>query len=1710
MGIIVESLGDYINGEFIRSGGEEFSSFNPAKSGVKVAQMFEQSGSVDRAVSAARSALKTWRRGGLERRIEALRAVADLVPQHQERIAEAISLEMGKPISEARIEAGSIKSKIEGVINQLPSTLPAAPSGAPGEQRFHSLGVIGVIGPFNFPIHLLNTHIIPALLTGNTVIAKPSEVTPLCGQRYAELFHAARFPEGVLNIIQGRGVIGAELSAHQDVNGVIFTGSYETGRKIRQATFDQPHKKVCLELGGKNPAVILDDADLEQATREILLGALLTSGQRCTATSRVIVTAGIANELKTNLINAFKRIRPLNPLDEDCFMGPLANEASRDRFMKLLQQAKEQGAEPWVESECISGGAFVTPSIYGVRGDEPYLKHELFGPHISMQIVDDDRAALQAAANNQYGLSASLFTQREEMFESFYDEVPAGVLNWNRSTNGASGLLPFGGIGKSGNWHAAGSEGPRLSTYPVAVMSVPYGQVTANHSLERLLANHPIGRLERQHRLEEVGERFGKWLEVDGLELLLPYKQIEIRDGGAFLSNEVLAEMARGFGLSADERGIYFSLRDEDRSETERLEDRLITLMNQLLEIDPEPFITRPKRMILSPHDGKMPRSATWLERFYGGGFLPREKKPAVVDLARSQGPFLRSVDEAPLQIMDAASQIASLPAGFRPDAAQVDLDNGLYDEVMLYSPNPDELGGDVFEVFERELMAFAPPQVNHVCWTNGGAESNEKAFHISRLHGPGGKRILAFESSFHGRTLLSLFCTYNPIKREPYQIKGHEAVFLERPIPKSPYADPDITAEWIKGWSEPHADRDALRRILIDQHSEKLGVHEEDGIPLLEAEINALCALETEILAGDVLTCIIEPYQCEGGDVTPTRRFFNGLRALTRAYKVPLIFDEVQSGFGLSGPIFWHSSFELTDAQGEPDGPDLVVCAKRAQVGLVLSRWPDPDPGPSHAASAARGRAHLRLLQERPSHEALLRERLADLTKRWSRLVLRPRAFGDAFGFDLPAPQIAMHLIAQRFYRGYMVYIAGKKTLRYRMNRGYTETEIHEVFRVIERSLEALTEQAGGQGEDLIERMSQCKPPQWVNTDPATHEEYQVSLIEALTVPGDPDLYLRQFGELSVARRVAGEAFLALPSQVSESDLHTLSAAEPATFYRATGYSLTHFVADRIGTRIRRVTLAEFDRLTPQIMALEANAYEPARQDDIETLRSIAAHPEGIICVAETLEGLVGMAFASPLEAWATIEGPNRDPHLGQEDTLYSADITVDVTVRGQGIGHRLRHAIIHQALLSKRPDGSPRYYFITGRNRVGNANAMWAVNQRWGAYLVEEIAGQYGEPDARSRYYRIPLRRADRRQSPLSLKRRSHQADSIEQLSWGVHQPTGQSHALLSHARDIGVFDEPMLTKLTVSNFITSPYARYAEAMRAITPPGCSHMYFTSCLDEMVDKSIRSLKHKRPLGQLVVSFEGTRLGGNTAASRSLSECGKHFDWPTLPHPNDDPQRTINALDELLSLQGGPEHLIGVYIEAIQTVNGRVLTDAAWEALCEWRDRTQVPLVLSEVSSGFGRSGRGFWWLSAARTEADLVLWWAGGQIGHIFCKPHVFVAKPLTLISTWDGDELSATRILWQLYATLGGLSERVERLSEHLNNILSQVFPEGSLGGTGLYRTLKSSQAREIQRALRERNVQLQCFGDHLCIAPPLSADEQELETFGKRLQSALSTL
>lgn len=1197
-------------------------------------------------------------------------------------------------------------------------------------------------------------------------------------------------------------------------------------------------------------------------------------------------------------------------------------------------------------------------------------------------------------------------------------------------------------------------------------------------------------RLQFRHRLEEVGERFGLRLQADPDGMWLPLDALShVRVDGRHLEPVRTAARAEAAGLRHDGAAVRLPW----SWPVEPVEDALLAFLGELLEADPRAFLEMPDRTIQVPADGALPESTAWLERFYGGDFLPREKKPLVADLRHSQGAWLRSVDADPLQIVDAASQIASAAAGFRPDEVQAALDAWAFDPfvVAAHAPN-SEVAEPVIEDFASALLEVAPPGLDHVCFVNSGAEANEKALHLARINGPGGRRIFAFEGAFHGRTLLALFSTWNKAKRSAYQLPGFETVFYPLPIADDPDADPPVPNDWRELWAQRDVDR-----------SQFTG-HDD----LLDAEVATLSAMEAGFRAGDLLATIIEPYQCEGGDRAPTRRFFHGLRALTHAWGVPLIFDEVQSGFGLSGKMFWYQLYHLVDADGRPDGPDLVTGAKRAQVGYVLSRWPDPEPSSTHAASVVRGRIHLDSVQQRPGHTYLAKRLLDRLAQKWPDLVDRPRLHGDAFAFDLPSGAVANHLISQRFFRGYMVYIAGERTLRYRLNRGMRDKDVERIFEVIDRSLESLVEQCGGLGPGLVERAEKLPPPAWEAVPKTAPRPLpDLAAILADETPVTADAVLRVAGEVHPADRARAAAFLGInEAQRGPTQRPALAAADPTAFEAAVEVPLWRYAADLLGTRVFVGDVDDFDRLADEIDELESSTYGPARRDSLGYLRTLVQVNGGIFLYAVDPEGLVGMAFAAPLELWPSVDGPRQDPRRGQDDTLYSADLTVASWARSRGLGYRLRLAMIEQALRMRWSDGEPRYAFITGRNRYGEAEAMWALNRKFGAYEVGLYAGQYGERHSMSRYYRIPLRRHDRR-----IFCAPEPAPARLDMGSGVHLPTGPADPLLVRARDLGVFDEAALTKLTVSNFITPAYARYAEYLRHLAPRGCRHLYFTSSPDEMVDKTLRAMKHQRADGRIAVGLAGGYLGHTTAAARSLTEPGGthprhgYFGWPLVPHPDDGIDQCLDMLDAIVAGEGA-DAVLGLFVEAVQARTGRVLDDASWGALCAWRDRTGVPLVLAETTSGFKRNGEGFWWVDGRAGDADVVLWWAGGQIGHVFSNDRTFVSKPLTLISTWDGDELSATRLLWQLYATEDApVAERAAQLDEALRDC---GYAE-ELGGLGLYRvlTLGERAAEKLRANLADEGVDVASPAPGvLLIAPPLTISADQIDRFSQALRRA----
>ncbi len=474
-----EPKGNYIDGTFRVPSDPQgtIRSVNPGDPTDVVGEIPWRADAIDEAVAAAKRAFGAWSRTPFEERAACLRRYAEAVQKNAERLAQCISREMGKVLWEARTEAKAVAGKVPITLEAaMPLVADVTPEGVLGRVRYLPRGVMAVIGPFNFPAHLPNGHIVPALATGNTVVFKPSSTTPGVGQIMAECIDAAGFPKGVFNLVQIPGREGDRLVAHPDVDGVLFTGSTSVGMHIERLTLEQPGKITALEMGGKNPAIVLDDAPFEQALYEVLTGAFLTTGQRCTATSRVICQRGIADRFAERLAEATRRLAVGMQEDPGAFMGPLVHRKAADEFDAWQKTAREEGAEVLAEGGLLEGApvaeaAYVRPSVHRVAAHDPksrYQHEELFAPDTCIYTVDDLDEAIALAEDTEYGLACSVFTGHRDAYEEVVRGVRAGVINWNRSTVGASSKLPFGGMKRSGNGHPAALFSVYYCTYPVA------------------------------------------------------------------------------------------------------------------------------------------------------------------------------------------------------------------------------------------------------------------------------------------------------------------------------------------------------------------------------------------------------------------------------------------------------------------------------------------------------------------------------------------------------------------------------------------------------------------------------------------------------------------------------------------------------------------------------------------------------------------------------------------------------------------------------------------------------------------------------------------------------------------------------------------------------------------------------------------------------------------------------------------------------------------------------------------------------------------------------------------------------------------------------------------------------------------------------------------------------------------------------------------
>ncbi|MFT3928151.1 MAG: aldehyde dehydrogenase family protein [Myxococcales bacterium] len=479
----IPARGDFIGGRFLSVGDDALSGcierLSPRCFADVVGRFGFRLAAVGEAVASARAAFPGWARLSLEQRMESMRALKTALAARAEELAVLITREVGKPLWEARTEVAAALNKIDITLSDgLALVTPREMGSSAQRYAFKPHGVAAVLGPFNFPIHLMHGHVVPALVTGNTVVVKPSELSPAVGQLYAECFEAAGLPPGVFNLIQGDASVGAELAAHPEVDAVMLTGSYGAGLAIKRATLEQPHKLLALELGGHNPAIVLADANLDKAVHDVLWGAFVSAGQRCSGTAIALVEHTMFERFSELLSSKLDRLRVGDPL-EAVFMGPVVSEIARGRFWEALERAEQQGASAlrkstWPTCE-LPEGAYLTPSVHLIEQARglPYETEELFGPDLALMPVRDLEHALSQANAGAYGLSASVFSADRAAFEHALAGLRHGCVNWNAPTCGASSKLPFGGTGKSGNHRPAALFSTLYCTYPVATLEGP-------------------------------------------------------------------------------------------------------------------------------------------------------------------------------------------------------------------------------------------------------------------------------------------------------------------------------------------------------------------------------------------------------------------------------------------------------------------------------------------------------------------------------------------------------------------------------------------------------------------------------------------------------------------------------------------------------------------------------------------------------------------------------------------------------------------------------------------------------------------------------------------------------------------------------------------------------------------------------------------------------------------------------------------------------------------------------------------------------------------------------------------------------------------------------------------------------------------------------------------------------------------------------------
>lgn len=424
-------------------------------------------------VAAARSAWPEWAAHSNAYRIEAVRRFANVVRKKEAEFAELISRETGKPLWETRTEVGAVINKVEISVEahamRTPQRKMEADLGNRIAVRHKPHGVLAVLGPYNFPAHLPNGHIIPALIAGNVIVFKPSEKTPASGEYLVQCYYEAGIPEGVVRLLIGGPEQGRALAGQAGIDGLLFTGSARAGMALHKQFAEMPNKILALELGGNSPLVVWNAKDIASAAVLAVQSAYLSAGQRCTAARRLIIEDGEHEALIGEIKKLIDRMIVDQPFaDPQPFMGPVIDLAAADHVQEQWLNLLMKGGKPIARLDRpVTDKPFLTPALIDVTEVKDRPDEEIFGPVLQVVRVKDFDAAIAEANNTRFGLAASLIGGSPEQYDKFWANVRAGVINWNKPTNGAPSNAPFGGVGLSGNHRPSAFYAADYCAYPV-------------------------------------------------------------------------------------------------------------------------------------------------------------------------------------------------------------------------------------------------------------------------------------------------------------------------------------------------------------------------------------------------------------------------------------------------------------------------------------------------------------------------------------------------------------------------------------------------------------------------------------------------------------------------------------------------------------------------------------------------------------------------------------------------------------------------------------------------------------------------------------------------------------------------------------------------------------------------------------------------------------------------------------------------------------------------------------------------------------------------------------------------------------------------------------------------------------------------------------------------------------------------------------------